>query len=63
MKNYYIKDILNKAQLDQKVEILGWIASKRELGGIIFLDLVDSTGKIQAIAHKDMGEIFMKLKK
>jgi asparaginyl-tRNA synthetase len=63
MKAYYIKDILNKVEPGQEVEILGWIASKRDIGGIIFLDLVDSTGKIQAVVRKDIDfEVFTKVK-
>jgi len=38
MKSYYIKDIFDKMEVGQIVEILGWVASKRNMGKIVFLD-------------------------
>lgn len=55
MKKLYVNDILEKAEVGQEITLLGWIRSKRDLGGIIFLDLVDSTGSIQIIVRKDAG--------
>ncbi|MEM2615043.1 MAG: asparagine--tRNA ligase [Nitrososphaerota archaeon] len=62
MKTHYIKDILRNASEGKDVEILGWIASKRDLGKIIFLDLVDSTGKIQCIINSN-SDAFLKAKR
>ncbi len=61
MKNTYIKDILTKPVQGKKIEIFGWIASKRKSSKICFLDLVDSTGKIQVtIPHE--SEYYSKVK-
>ncbi|PIV19954.1 MAG: hypothetical protein COZ69_04385 [Deltaproteobacteria bacterium CG_4_8_14_3_um_filter_45_9] len=61
MKSYYIKDIFDKMEVGQIVEILGWVASKRNMGKIVFLDLADSTGKIQATVSKGIdSNIFLK---
>ena len=49
LKVHYIEDILKGEKIGKNIELFAWIASKREIGKIIFLDLVDSTGKIQAL--------------
>jgi len=51
MKEIYVRDILNKSQNGDLVYLQGWVKSKREHGKLAFLDLVDSTGTIQAIAE------------
>lgn len=48
MKTLYIKDIFAKEKIGNEVELLGWLRLKRNIGGIIFLDVVDSTGTIVA---------------
>ncbi len=55
MKSCYIKDLLRKRPVGQEVEILGWIASKRDMGRVIFLDLTDSSGKIQTTVNQETG--------
>ncbi len=60
MKVYYIKDVLEKSK-GEDVEILGWVASKRELAKVIFLDLVDSSGSIQAVITAG-SDLFFKVK-
>src|SRR5437879_1847274 len=52
MKELYVKDIV-KIDKGQPVEISGWIASKREHGSMLFLDLVDSTGNVQVVINRD----------
>jgi asparaginyl-tRNA synthetase len=54
MKEYYVKDVLQMGY-DAAVDISGWIASKREHGLVLFLDLVDSTGDIQVVVKKDVN--------
>jgi asparaginyl-tRNA synthetase len=49
MKKVYIKDLLNNSELGAEKEILGWVASKRQGSKSLFVDLVDSTGRIQAV--------------
>ena len=51
MKKLYIADILVNTN-GQQVEILGWVKSIREHGGVVFFDLIDSTGEIQIVANK-----------
>ncbi len=49
MKTLYLKDIGSK--IDENVELLGWIAYKRQSKNHFFLDIVDSTGKVQVFCH------------
>ncbi len=61
MKKEYIKDILkNKTK---KVVLYGWVKSKRNVGGFIFLDIVDSSGEVQVILSKKNKEYSKLIKK
>lgn len=52
MKTLYVKDLLQIKEEEVEVELLCWICSKQCQGKIIFLNICDSTGKIQAIIDK-----------
>lgn len=61
MKNSYVSDLLKlpigESTNVPKVNLLGWVGAKRDQGKIIFLDIHDSTGKIQAVVDiKKIGE-------
>jgi len=47
MKEIYIKDTKNL--IGKEIEIYGWVETRRDHGKIIFIDLKDSTGVIQAV--------------
>ena len=40
-------------KLNETVELYGWVSKKRDLGGLIFIDLRDRTGIIQIIVNPD----------
>jgi len=44
---------LNIKNLGESVELYGWVAKKRDLGGIIFIDLRDRTGIIQLVINPE----------
>ena len=44
---------LNIKNVGEKVELFGWVAKKRDLGGIIFIDLRDRTGIIQLVVNPE----------
>ena len=52
MKTLFIKDILERKKIGVRVELLGWVKSNRRLKGVVFLDIVDSSGTIQAVAYE-----------
>ena len=41
---------LRISDVGREVTLLGWIATKRNLGSLVFFDLRDSTGIVQLIA-------------
>ena len=44
---------INLNNLNEKVELYGWVNKKRDLGGVIFIDLRDRSGIIQLIVKPD----------
>jgi aspartyl-tRNA synthetase len=40
---------LSKANIDQKVTVMGWVQKRRDLGGVIFIDLRDRSGIVQVV--------------
>lgn len=59
MKTLYARDVLDHG-VNLGVELQGWLKSRRRSGGILFLDVVDSTGKVQCVIEesKVVPEIF-----
>jgi aspartyl-tRNA synthetase len=47
MERIYIKDL--KEQIGQEVKIAGWVDVRRDQGKLIFIDLRDSSGKVQMV--------------
>ena len=52
MKKYYNTEF-NINNIGQEVELYGWVAKKRNLGGLIFIDLRDRSGIIQLVVRPD----------
>ena len=49
-RNHYCNDI-RVSDVGKKVELAGWIHSKRDHGGVLFVDLRDYTGISQLVVH------------
>lgn len=47
---------LTKEHEGQKVELQGWVDKRRDLGGVIFIDLRDRTGIVQVVFDPDQPE-------
>ena len=41
---------ITKSQLNQEVKLFGWVHVRRDLGGLIFIELRDYTGRVQLAA-------------
>jgi aspartyl-tRNA synthetase len=50
---------LNSKNVDTKVVLAGWVARRRDHGGVAFIDLRDSTGSVQVVINdeKIAGEL------
>lgn len=57
MRSHYCGE-LNKSLVDQNVTLCGWVNKRRDLGGLIFIDLRDREGIVQAVIDPDESAIF-----
>ncbi len=57
MRSHYCGQ-LNETELDQEVEICGWVHRRRDHGGVIFVDLRDREGLVQVVFDPDLPETF-----
>lgn len=55
MRTHYCGE-LNKDNIDQRVEICGWVNRRRDHGGVIFLDMRDKRGIAQAVINPDNAD-------
>ena len=58
MKTINNTDISIK-DIDKEVTLYGWVQKKRNLGGVLFIDLRDRSGLIQLVLNDD-NEFFQK---
>ena len=49
---------LSPAQVGKEVRLCGWVAKRRDLGGLIFVDLRDIGGLVQLVFHPHREEVF-----
>lgn len=54
---------LRAEHVGQKVTLMGWVHRRRDLGGLIFLDLRDRYGITQCVIDPDAGAAFAKCEK
>ena len=45
-------------QINEKITVKGWVNSRRDHGGLIFIDLRDHTGVLQLVISPDSAEAF-----
>ncbi|RQW61939.1 aspartate--tRNA ligase [Vibrio viridaestus] len=57
MRSHYCGH-LNKSLAGQKVELCGWVNRRRDLGGLIFIDMRDREGIVQVVVDPDMADVF-----
>jgi len=57
MRSHYCGQV-TEALLDQDVTLCGWVHRRRDHGGVIFIDLRDREGLVQAVIDPDMPEAF-----
>jgi aspartyl-tRNA synthetase len=57
MRSHYCGD-LEASLIDRDVEICGWVARRRDHGGVIFLDVRDHSGIVQVVYDPDNAASF-----
>lgn len=59
MRSHYSTHI-NESMLNDTVVVCGWVHNRRDHGGVIFLDIRDSSGLIQVVYEPEQTDVFSK---
>ena len=46
---------LREHNIDQQVQLCGWVDRRRDHGGVIFIDLRDRSGTVQSTVDPELG--------
>ncbi|NVK87055.1 MAG: aspartate--tRNA ligase [Gammaproteobacteria bacterium] len=57
MRSHYCADLISLAE-GTELTIAGWVHRRRDLGGLIFLQIRDRSGIVQVTIEPDQGEVF-----
>ncbi|MBS0579863.1 MAG: aspartate--tRNA ligase [Proteobacteria bacterium] len=62
MRSHYCGQV-NEKLLGQTVTVAGWVHRRRDHGGVIFVDVRDRDGLLQAVFHPDAAALFREAEK
>lgn len=51
---------LRKSDVGTPVTLMGWVHRRRDLGGLIFIDLRDVSGTMQIVFHPEQSAVHQK---
>ena len=51
----YFNGEVTEAAIGEKVTLKGWVQKRRDLGGLIFIDLRDRSGVVQVVFNPDIS--------
>ena len=57
MRSHYCGEV-GESQIGKEVVLCGWVNRRRDLGGVVFVDLRDRSGLVQVIYDPDTAEVF-----
>ncbi|MDM7484682.1 MAG: OB-fold nucleic acid binding domain-containing protein, partial [Vibrio metschnikovii] len=57
MRSNYCGHLI-KSLVGQTGELCGWVNRRRDLGGLIFIDMRDREGIVQVVVDPDMVDVF-----
>ena len=57
MRTQYCAEVFSQ-HIGQKVTLVGWVHSRRDHGGVLFIDLRDRTGLVQIVFNPESKELF-----
>lgn len=52
----HLAGTLKKENVDQTIHLKGWVQKRRDLGGLIFIDLRDRSGIVQVVFNPEISE-------
>lgn len=57
MRSHYCSDV-NETMIGTTVTVCGWVHNRRDHGGVIFLDLRDSSDLVQVVYEPELSDVF-----
>lgn len=57
MRTNYCSDV-NEAMINATTTVCGWVHNRRDHGGVIFLDIRDSSGLVQVVYEPELTDVF-----
>lgn len=57
MRTHYCSEV-NESMLNNSITVCGWVHNRRDHGGVIFLDLRDSSGLVQVVYEPELKDVF-----
>ncbi len=57
MRTHYC-GLVSTTQLDETVTLCGWVNTRRDHGGVIFIDMRDREGLVQIVCNPTRPEVF-----
>ena len=58
MRSHYCSDI-DKTMIGTTTTVCGWVHNRRDHGGVIFLDIRDSSGLVQVVYEPEFKDVFL----
>ncbi|MFI4919002.1 MAG: amino acid--tRNA ligase-related protein, partial [Legionellales bacterium] len=58
MRTHYCSAV-NESSLDKEITVCGWVHHRRDHGGVVFLDIRDSSGLLQVVYEPENKDIFL----
>ena len=57
MRSHHCSNV-NETMIDTTVTVCGWVHSRRDHGGVVFLDIRDSSGIVQVLYEPELTDVF-----
>ncbi len=57
MRSHYCSEV-NASMIETETTVCGWVHNRRDHGGVIFLDIRDSSGLVQVVYEPELSDVF-----